>query len=303
MKLISVLNPDLIFFDIEGNSREEIYLSLFNKIKESISIPDETDHQVLHMMKREDTAKIPYEKGVALPHTRTSTVTDLHIGIGILKEPVKLKDNDIDPANIIIMSLISEKTSDVYLLTISAFCKYLAKAENSAKFAKTATPEELIKFIDEENIEIKHNITAEEVMEVDFPYVKKDDSIATALDIFIGENKKILPVLKESKELDGVIDAYAILKKAVPEYMLMMDNLNFLTSFEPFEKFLNEEEDLKVKDLMREPKAVIKPDTPLIQLSVSLIKDEAVNLFVVDDEQKLIGVISIRELIKNVLRG
>ena len=107
----------------------------------------------------------------------------------------------------------------------------------------------------------------------------------------------------EGNQLLGVIDAPAILKRAVPEYILMMDNLNFLTSFEPFEKFLNEEEDLKVEDLMREPKAVIKPGTPLIQISVTLIKDDAVNLFVVNDENKLVGVISIRELIKNVLRG
>ena len=79
--------------------------------------------------------------------------------------------------------------------------------------------------------------------------------------------------------------------------------LNFLTSFEPFEKFLKEEENIKVGDLMREPKAFISPDTPLIQLTVSLIKDEAVNLFVVDGNERIIGVIGIRELIKNVLRG
>ena len=101
MKLASVLNPNLIFFDLEGKNREDIYLNLFKQIKEKISLPDDTEHQVLHMMKREDTTKIPYEKGVALPHTRTSTAADLHIGIGILKDPVKLKENDIDPAKII----------------------------------------------------------------------------------------------------------------------------------------------------------------------------------------------------------
>ncbi len=303
MKLVSVLNPDLIFFDLEGDSREKIYLSLFNKMKKHLSLPDDSDLQVSNMIKREDTTKIPYEKGVALPHTRTSTVKDLHIGIGILKKTVKLKENDIDPSQIIIMSLISDKTSDVYLLALSAFCKYLAKQGNSAKFANSSSPEKLMELLDQEGVELKHNITAEDVMNLDYAFVTKDDSIGTALDIFIGGNKKVLPVLNEEREMDGVIDAYAILKKAVPEYILMMDNLNFLTSFEPFEKFLNEEEDLKVSDLMREAKAVIKPDTPLIQLSVSLIKDKAINLFVVNDEKKLIGVISIRELIKNVLRG
>ena len=303
MKLATLLNPEIIFLNQEGSTREEIYTSIFQKMKDKLSLSDETEHQVKAMMDREDTIKIPYERGIALPHSRTGSSPDLHIAIAVLPKPVKLKPNDIDPAQVIIMSLISENTSDLYLLSLSAFSRYLIKSENIAKFANATSPQELIDTLKEDDVEVKHNITAEEVMETKFPHVSTEDSIGKALDIFIGENKKILPVMDDDNHLIGVLDAQAIIKRAIPEDRMMMDNLNFLTSFEPFEKFLKEEENIKVGDLMREPKAVIAPDTPLIQLTVTLIKDEAVNVFVVNSEEHLIGVISIRELIKNVLRG
>ncbi|MBN1865234.1 MAG: PTS sugar transporter subunit IIA [Victivallales bacterium] len=302
MRLANLLNPDLIFVNQGGDTREEIYKDVFNKMKDKLGLADETEHQVGVMIDREDTTKIPYEKGIALPHSRTVTSPDLHVGLAILGKPLKLKCNDIDPAQVVIMSLISENTSDLYLLVLSAFSRYLIKAENMAKLISARSPGDIIDILHDDKVEVKHNVTAEEVMQTEFPQVRKDDSISKALDIFVGENKKVLPVTDQDMHLVGVLDAHAVIERAVPEYIMMMDNLNFLTSFEPFEKFLKEEESIKVSDLMRDPIAVIPLDNPLIQLTVKLIKGPAATLFVVDGEDKLVGLISIRELIKNVLR-
>jgi len=70
-----------------------------------------------------------------------------------------------------------------------------------------------------------------------------------------------------------------------------------------FDKFFKEEGVRFVKDFMRPADALISPETPLIQFTVTLAKRDADTIFVVDADSKLCGVISINDIIHKILRG
>ena len=152
-------------------------------------------------------------------------------------------------------------------------------------------------------VNIKEHITAEDIMDKDFQAVNADDYLSKALDIMEKSGKSILPVVDAENKLVGKVDATEVLKGFVPEYLLMMDNLKFVSSFEMFDKFFKEEGVRFVKDFMLEAGAKIPSETPLIQFTVTLAKREAETIFVVGSDNKLCGVISIDDIIHKILRG
>ena len=243
---------------------------------------------------------VPYE-GMAIPHLRNPELNDLFVLVGVLKEPVKLKPNDFAPTRLIVMSLISNETSDIYLKSIAAFARFFSKADNLKKCENIKSPAELFELL--EDLNVKENITAEDIMCKDFQAVKADDYLSKALDIMEKSGKSILPVLDAENKLVGKVDATEVLKGFVPEYLLMMDNLKFVSSFEMFDKFFKEEDVRFVKDFMTPQGEIIFLETPLIQFTVTLAKRDSDMVFVVDSENKLRGLVTINDIIHKILRG
>jgi mannitol/fructose-specific phosphotransferase system IIA component (Ntr-type)/predicted transcriptional regulator len=300
MKLTSIINENFVFCEVQGSSREEIYGSMLEKALVHMDSSLTVDQLLKGIIEREDVVNIPYE-GMALPHLRNPELNDLFIIIGILKEPIKLKGNDLAPTRLVVMSLISKETSDIYLKSLAAFARFFSNPDNLNKCEDIKSPADLFELL--AGLKVKEHVMADDIMCKDFHSVKADDYLSTALDIMHNCGQSVLPVVDAKNNLVGKVDATEVLKAYVPEYLLMMDNLKFVSSFEMFDKFFKEEGVRFVKDFMLPAGTLISPETPLIQFTVTLAKRDADMIFVVDADQKLCGVISIDDIIHKILRG
>jgi len=300
MKLTSIINEDFVFCDVQGSTREEIYGSMLKKALVHMDSSLTVEQLLAGIIEREDVINIPYE-GMALPHLRNPELNDLFVIIGVLKEPVKLKANDFAPTRLVVMSLISKETSDIYLKSLAAFARFFSKPENLKKCEDVKSPADLFSLL--AGLKVKEHVMAEDIMCKDYNSVKADDYLSKALDMMEKCGKSILPVVDAENNLVGKVDATEVLKGFVPEYLLMMDNLKFVSSFEMFDKFFKEEGVRFVKDFMLPAGAVISPETPLIQFTVTLAKRDSDMIFVADADNKLCGVISIDDIIHKILRG
>lgn len=302
MKLASILNPDLIFTGLKGRSREELYTEMAKLASAHVDFKESPEELCAEMINREDAVGIPYE-GMAIPHMRIPEINDLYIVIGIPEVPVMLKEADIKPTQIIIMSMISDKTSDVYLKALAAFTRYFMNPVNLENACKSKNAEGFIDHLKMDEVTLKKNITAEDVMRTEFPSVTPESQLSEAVDKFVKERVEVIPVVDAAGKLLGTLGATELVRDFMPDYIMMMDNLDFLNSFEPFEKIFQQEGVRLIKDHMRKPALIVKPDTPLIQFTVKLIRGDAHAAMVVDSENKLVGVISIKSIIHKVLRG
>ncbi len=302
MKLASILDPNNIICGVPSGSRQEIYLYMLDAVSRHIGLdPTVLTDYVERMIAYEDMTNIPYE-GVAIPHLRLTELDDLHIIVAILAEPVTLKTSDLQPVELVIMSLISGNTSDTYLKSLSAFMRYFNRPGNLQRAAAVTEAEQFIALLERDQVKLKKDITAEDVMYTTFVTLKPDDEVKVALNSFTGA-ALALPVLDDDGKLLGVLDALQLIKSCIPEYIMLMDNFRFLTSFEPFQKMINIGDNALVREHMVAPAQLISPDTPLIQLTISLVKREADTIFVVDDRQHLLGVITLENLLHKILRG
>jgi mannitol/fructose-specific phosphotransferase system IIA component (Ntr-type) len=302
MKLSSLLNPGFIIYDIEADNRHDIYKQLIDKISPKIKFSDSSSNIVNKLIEREDITEIPYEKGFSFPHLRLSEIDDLHVVIGILKTPVKLKPIDVDKTKLVLIFLISENTSQVYLKVLSTFTKYLITNGNIDKLINSENSGEFLNILDSDKVELRRTLVVEDIMNTDFPFVEESDSISKAFDIFTKEKKLVLPVLNKSKEFIGVIEANNIVSNYFPKYMLLLDNYKIFKSFEPFDTLFKTEDISSVKEYMTKPKVTVPVDTPIIQVTLCLLQQNAANIFIVDGK-KLVGLVSMQEIIRKVIRG
>lgn len=254
------------------------------------------------MIEREDTLQIPYE-GCAMPHLRDPEFDDLYIIVGVLPKPVHFKEADVAPCRLVLMSLISPDTSDLYLKSLAAMMRYLAAGDNLEKLCGAKNASEFMETLRKANVTVRSNLVAEDVMISSGSYLRENDTLSAALDLFSRDDHTTIPVLDENDRLVGELTAMDILKSFIPEYIFRMDNLDFLTSFEPFNRIFQEENQHVVRDYMRNPSLTAHPETPLIQFTVKMVKKGVRTCFVVDANRKYVGEIMVKHIVKKVLRG
>ncbi len=302
MKLVSILNEELVFTNVKGVSRSGIYTDMLRRAKDALQLPIDPDRLVSGMIEREDTLEIPYE-GVALPHMRIEELDDLYIIIGLLPKPVQLQSIDPEQCQLVIMSLISSETSDLYLKALSALIRFLGTGKNRQTLCSSANAREFLDILRLADVKIRSNLTAEDVLVRNVAALKTDDKLSAALDLFSRDDRDKLPVVDEQGRLVGELSATEVLRRFIPEYIFRLDNLDFVNSFEPFNRIFKEENEHTVGDYMCRPELVVKPDTPLIQFTVKMTKNNVNACFVVDNDQKYSGEIMIKDIVKKVLRG
>ena len=131
-----------------------------------------------------------------------------------------------------------------------------------------------------------------------------DDTIASVGDKMKKYNIIFFPVVDNEGKYLGQINVLDILKLAYPQYVIMMTNINFLSNLRAFEDFQNQELKTKVKDIYTESAdKTINMDANIIELGYILVKKHWHHLTVVDDENKVVGVVSSRTILQNVLRA
>ena len=310
MKLVSIIDETLVFTGITGKSREEIYLEMLKRAKKVFDTdynPDnnfkfDVDQVCAEIIERENTLNLPYE-GVALPHVRMPEFNDLYFIIGILPEAVQLQECDLKPSRLVLISLISGDTSDLYLKGLAAFARFVSNISNRTALENAGSGAEFCQILRNADVRVHNNLTASDLATDDIPAIHPGETLSRALDVFTSSNRSCLPVVDDNGKLIAELNSTDVMQQFIPEYLFRMDHLDFVNSFDAFNRIFREEDEHFVKDYMSDVKLQIKEDTPLIQFTVKMVKDKVATGFVVDAEGNYKGVISTRDIVKKVLRG
>ena len=302
MNLVSMLDEELVFENIPGKSRPAIYTNMLEKLSAYAELTLDIPALVQEMLEQEKVSGAVFP-GVATPHVRLHELNDLFIVIGIPENPSAMGSEQ--PADMIFMSLIGDGMSDVYLKMLSAFARYMTAADsaknlcNAARAGKNA----LWEHFQSSDIKLRKVVTAEDVMSSSDVFLTAEAPLSMAFDLFNSTHCRALPVVDSENRLIGELSAMAVIKSFIPEYVFMMDNLNFLNDFAVFNEIFSSEHSLPVAKYMNDKPLSAALDTPLIQLTLLLTRQGGGNVYIVDSENKLKGFFSMDSIISKVLRG
>ncbi|MBQ1948692.1 MAG: PTS sugar transporter subunit IIA, partial [Treponema sp.] len=138
----NILSPDRVVF-ITQSSKRDALVELAGILSKAPQVKHE-EELVSEILKREDLMSTAVGRGLAIPHVRLSSVTDLVMAVGVCKKPLEgfIGLDDV-PVNLIFMIAAAYNQHSYYLKTISYFSAKLKNPELREALANSAEPREV----------------------------------------------------------------------------------------------------------------------------------------------------------------
>lgn len=297
MKLVSLLNPDLIEIGIKVKSKEEVidlFVDKFDKYYKH-RIPHESFKSAIY--EREKLGGTVFDPGIAMPHGRLDNFDDLIIGICVPESPVFCDDIDV---RIFIVLVTSKAGASLYIQTLQTFAKLLRDKEMFEKVTSSGNKAAFLGLLDQARI--RKELLIEDIMTADPVTVERSTTVKELTDLFYAHGISYAPVLDEKGRFIGEVSMNQLLEIGIPDYADKIGNLNFLTSFSPFEQLLKNEDKISVGEIMVKPSVSIERDHAIIEVAFKMKRNKRRYIPVVEGDS-VIGVVSYTDLLKKVLRS
>ncbi|NQZ60523.1 MAG: PTS sugar transporter subunit IIA [Lentisphaeraceae bacterium] len=86
MNFTDLLNPELILCDLKGKDRRTVYCEMLQHLKKVKPQIGSVEELLGEIEEHEALIDMPYTQGFAVPHTRSTSIQDFYIVIGIQRE-------------------------------------------------------------------------------------------------------------------------------------------------------------------------------------------------------------------------
>ncbi|MBQ5632154.1 MAG: PTS sugar transporter subunit IIA [Treponema sp.] len=146
VQMKNILSPDRVVF-INQSSKRDALVELSNVLATAPQVKNGSE-LLSEILKREELMSTGIGRGIAIPHVRLSSVTDLVIAVGVCKSNIEdFQTIDDVPVNILIMIAAAYNQHSYYLKTLSHFSSKLKNTELRDAITKASTPREVYDLI------------------------------------------------------------------------------------------------------------------------------------------------------------
>ena len=298
MKLSDFIDSGFVIVDagaktFDGGKNQLVELFAKNTSYDATAVIDA-------MAAREALGSTIIAPGIAFPHIREPFLKDFYVVIGCFPEGIEVEGQS-EPIRLIVFFLVPEGKSNLYLRVMAAITKVLAKPEGISRFVEHETKNSFIEYIKNNDMPVGDIVTARDIMNTDFPCLKSTATLREAANEFVSNNIADVCVVDDEGNFLGTVTTGRLLKVGIPDYLLMLDNLNFLKTFEPFEDLLKNEQSMQVKEILKTDVPAFNPDTPMIQVAGKLVDGHS-EFGVILDGKRLVGTVTKLDFVHKVVR-
>ncbi|MBC6721264.1 PTS sugar transporter subunit IIA [Treponema sp. Marseille-Q4130] len=142
----NILSPNRVIF-ISQTSRHDALVELATALSSAPQVK-RSDELISEILKREELMSTAIGRGIAIPHVRLSSVTDLVMAVGVCKTPViDFQPIDDMPVSLLFMIAAAYNQHSYYLQTLSYFSAKLKKKELRDSLLNAATTDDVYKLL------------------------------------------------------------------------------------------------------------------------------------------------------------
>ena len=142
----NILSPDRVVF-ITQSAKRDALTELANVLANAPQVK-RGDELLSEILKREELMSTAVGRGIAIPHVRLSSVTDLVMAVGVCRTPLSdFQTVDDKPVNLLIMIAAAYNQHTYYLQTISYFSAKLKSLELRDAISNAATEKEVYELL------------------------------------------------------------------------------------------------------------------------------------------------------------
>ncbi|MGL4976977.1 MAG: CBS domain-containing protein [Cetobacterium sp.] len=305
MKLSSYLSEKVIIPNIKGSNINELVEDMLNQLVENNKVLKlEKEIMKKAVLKREEEASTYLGYGVAIPHARLEHYDDILVAIGFPEKPIKVKtlDNKEEDLKIVILVIADVLKSKKILKIMSGISKLAIK--NREILDKIIAGKDAVitmKTLQAANIEIDHNITAEDLMTNTPGPASVTNTLEDIAKRIVMEKVSGIPVVDTNNKFLGEITERELIAFGMPKYTTILNDLNFMTVGEPFENYLINEKTTTIAELYRQDGVVtVDKEASLMEVSYLFMNRGVTRIYVIENGRYL-GIILRSDIIRKIL--
>lgn len=299
MLLSSLLDSKFIKLRLAVRTKDEAIQSLLDEMFTHYHFQLGREEVQQAIAAREALKGTVFPSGLAVPHARIELFNDILIGIATLAEPIIEEGIHI---RMVVLILTSKTTSNLYLNCLAAFTRMSADPQIFEHLIASANAFEIINHIQVMNVEVKPELTVEQIMTTRIIGVQPTDPVRTVIDIMCENDVSYVPVVGSNGTFLGEITVLEIMRLGIPNYAQMIGNVNFLKAFEPMEELLAKEGAIQARDVMEPPTNTFSRQTSVVEAVFTFTKTRKRCIAVVENHQ-LLGLVSYTDILTKVLRA
>ena len=154
MQILDFLSADAIKMSLESKTKKDAIKEMVELLVKTGRVKDKKK-MIQTLMEREELGSTGIGQGIAIPHGKSDTVSDLAAAFGLSADGISFDSLDGEPVNIFFLLVAPEDAAGAHLKALARISsllkdKYFRKSLLSAK-----TPEDVVKIIQEEE-KLKH---------------------------------------------------------------------------------------------------------------------------------------------------
>lgn len=301
MLLADFLDPKTIAYENRVLNRVQVYEEIIDRIcRQRQHTTYKCGKAMLEaILEREKESSMAYATGIAIPHIRVDGLEDTLIGMTFLQNPL---DYDGTEVNWVVLIFTDRSSSKIYLNIVAALLKLSQDTELMRQVRQAADGHALIHLLRHRDVSIGKDLCLGDIMITD-PCCVLPDATLRDLDKIINEHAiSLVPVVDENRGYLGEVTVLDVLKVGVPDYLMRMDNLAFLRTFEPLENLFENEDKITVREIMRKDAKTLSPDSSIVEAVFQMIQNRRRSFSVVD-RGRLVGVVTAMDVFRRVIKA
>ncbi|HET9869360.1 MAG TPA: PTS sugar transporter subunit IIA [bacterium] len=154
MQILDFLTADAIKLNLESKTKKDVIKEMVDLLVKAGKVKDKKK-MLQTLLEREELGSTGIGQGIAIPHGKSDTVSDLAAAFGVSQEGLSFDSLDGEPVNLFFLLVAPEGAAGAHLKALARISsllkdKYFRKSLLSAK-----SPDEVLKIIQEEE-KLKH---------------------------------------------------------------------------------------------------------------------------------------------------
>lgn len=298
MLLSSLLEPTFIHLHSDMRSKDEVIEHLLRHFQKKTPSAFDTEKAERALADPEALRGAVFPSGMAVPHARLASFTDLLIGICVPRAPIPMEGT---PVRLVVVVLGPMEFSDTYLNTVGAFTRIARDTALVDRLVGSRFPHEVLQRIEESGLTVQKRYTVGDAMTTEIATVSPDDKLSEVAKRMYSRNAIYLAVVDEQGKLVGEMRVLDFLEQGLPYYATMMEGLRFTDSLAPLEALRQKGETMKARDVMQKPAGALHPETSIAEAVFEFVRARRQVLPVVD-QGRIVGTLWAFDILRHVIQ-
>lgn len=303
MDLGDYLRSDCIFTNVKATNKWDVLERIVKQFDEAGALaeqPVDADAVLEALRVREKAQSTGLGDGIAIPHARIPGFTGMAMGLMTLQDPVDFEALDGKPVKLIWTILVAE---DEPTLALQAYAKIQELMQDDAirvYFETIEDPNLIRDYISQRRIPVGGTLTARDIMRPPSTHIFPDMPLRDVVHEMRRNRIEAVPVEDDERRVIGEITCDRLFQYGIPDFFNQLQNVAFISRFDPFEKYFSEEANATACDVMQPNFATVPPDATMLEVVFALTVERHTKVYVVSEGQR-IGTIDRIEVLDRIL--